>query len=273
MNLQYNKKAGISEIERKIIDKMSFLGKVVLHARDLEKEFKYTSKKSNLILSRLCQKGWLQRLKQGVYRIVPLGSDIANPVPEDAWVIAMELFSPCYISGWTAAEHWELTEQVFNSTFIFSGKKQNKKKHFIAGLVYQTKFISEKNIFGTKKLWSDNTNILIADIHRTIIDILDDPGIGGGGRHIIDIFKAYWQKKEADLEILIKYAEKIGSGAVFKRLGFMAEKIMHLPQNQLDKLRLRIRSGIIKFDPDGPSTGPISTRWGIRINIPLGDIS
>lgn len=273
MRSEYNKKqAGLGQAERHVIDTMTRLGKLVIRTDDLEKELHYTKTNSNLILSRLSKKGWLQRLRSGVYRIIAFGADNTNPTPEDAWAVAMELFSPCYITGWTAAEHWELTEQIFNSTIIFSAQKQRKKQHSIAGLIYRTKFIPLEDIFGTKKIWSSNKQILIADIHRTIIDILDDPEIGGGGRHTIDIVKNYWQKKEANIESLCQYAEKLKHGAVIKRLGFVAEKIMGLSSPLLEDLHSKIKTGIIKFDPNGPNSGPIITRWGIRINIPLGDI-
>ncbi|MCD6046796.1 MAG: hypothetical protein K0S08_443 [Gammaproteobacteria bacterium] len=274
MRLKYIKSQdGVSQLERQIIDTMIRMGKLAVRATDLEKEFGYSRTNANLALSRLCKKGWLQRLKSGVYKIVPLGSDNANPIPEDAWAIAMELFSPCYISGWPAAEHWDLTEQIFNSTVIFTAQKQRKREQSIAGLTYITKFISEENIFGTKKIWSSNKPVLIADIHRTIIDVLDNPEIGGGGRHTIEIVQAYFQKKEADPEILWQYAERLNHGAVFRRLGFVAEKIMHMPDSWLEKLQAKIKTGIINLDPNGPDSGPIITKWGIRINIPLEDFS
>ena len=75
--------------------------------------------------------------------------------------------------------------------------------------------------------------IAIADIHRTIIDILDDPELGGGGRQVIDIVKEYFQKSDADPDVLCQYAEKLGNGAVFKRLGFIAEKIAHFSSELL----------------------------------------
>ncbi len=274
MNLEYNEsQAGIGQAERRVLETMSRLGKTVIRATDLERELGYSRAVSNLVLSRLTKKGWLQRLKSGIYRIVPLGSESATPIPEDAWSIAMELFSPCYISGWTAGEHWELTEQIFNSTVIFTAQKQRKKDIIAAGLNYRTKSIPAKDIFGTKKIWSSNTPILIADMHRTIIDALDDPEIGGGARHTIDMVKAYMKHKDANPEILFQYAEKLKHGGVFKRLGFIAEKIMHLPKSYLDKVHSKIKSGIINLDPHGSNTGSIITKWGIRINIPLGDIS
>jgi predicted transcriptional regulator of viral defense system len=272
MNLKYNEtQAGVGQVERHVLDTMARLGKAVIRATDLESELGYSRAISNLVLSRLARKGWLQRLKSGIYRIVPLGSESA-PMPEDAWSIAMELFSPCYISGWTAAEHWELTEQIFNSTVVFTSQKQRKKNTIIAGLNYRTKSISDKDIFGTKKIWSSNTPILIADQHRTIIDALDDPEIGGGGRHTMDIVKAYVKLKEANPETLFQYAERLNHGNVFKRLGFIAEKIMDLPESYLNKIQAKIKTGIINLDPHCSNTGPIITKWGLRINIPLGDI-
>ena len=40
--------------------------------------------------------------------------------------------------------------------------------------------------------------------------------------------------KEANPEILFQYAEKLEHGGVFKRLGFLAEKIMHLPEINIE---------------------------------------
>lgn len=273
MNLEYhNIQAGAGQSERHVLEVLSRIGKSVIRARDLEDNLGLSRAASNLMLSRLCKKGWLQRLRPAQYRIVPLGSESSNPVPEDAWAIAAALFSPCYLSGWTAAEHWELTEQIFNSTVVFTGIKQKRKDLLVSGLKYRLKSIDQKNIFGIKKLWSSNSQIQIADIHRTIIDILDDPEIGGGGRHALDIVKAYFLHKDANLEMLFQYAEKLSHGAVFKRLGFIAEKFEKFSSSLLEKIHANIKSGIINFDSGGPSTGPIIRKWGIRINIPLGDL-
>lgn len=274
MNLKYNDvRLGVGQAERHVLDVMSRIGKPVIRASDLENELGFSRAMSNLMLSRLYRKGWVQRLLSGVYRLVPLGSGSANPVPEDAWAIAVELFSPCYISGWTAAEHWELTEQIFNSTVVFTTQKQRKKELVISGLKYRTKFIMPDNIFGIKKIWSSNTQIQIADLHRTIIDILDDPAMGGGGRHMVDIIKTYFQHQDANPEILYQYAEKLGHGAVFKRLGFIAESLKKFPLPLLEKLHTNTKTGIINLDPHGSDSGAIITKWGIRVNIPLGDLA
>lgn len=263
---------GLSESERLIIDSMTRIGKMIIRAEDLEKSFGHERSNANLSLSRLAKKGWLQRLGPGVYRILPLGSDSLNPTPDDPWVVAMELFAPCYISGWTAAEYWDLTEQIFNSIIVYTEQKQRKRYHKIANVNFITKAISSQTFFGMKKVWSNNFAIQIADIHKTIIDIMDDPEIGGGGRHTIEIFKAYCQKKEADIDTLWKYSELLNHGAVYKRLGFLLEKARPNQKEWADKFHSRIRSGLINFDAKGPKTGPIITKWGIRLNVPIEDV-
>lgn len=258
--------AGLSPGERLLIDDLVRRGKFVVRNEDLQ------VKNPKLTLSRLSKKGWMQRLRAGVYRIVPLGSDSGDPVPEDPKAIAMTLFAPCYIGGWTAAEHWGLTEQIFNVTIVLTAKKQRTSDHLIAGLTFKTRHMSQQNFFGTKKIWSADQVILLSDVHRTLIDILNDPAIGGGGRALVDIGRSYSEKKEADPEILWQYAQQLDQGAVFKRLGFLAEKILHLGDDYLARVRVKCKSGVILLDPRGPKTGPILTNWGLRVNIPLQDI-
>ncbi len=89
----------------------------------------------------------------------------------------------------------------------------------------------------------------------------------------MDIVKEYLNHKEVNTEILCQYAEKLGHAAVFKRLGFLAEKLGRFPTSLLENLHTNIKTGIINLDPHGQTSGPIITKWGIRVNIPLGDIT
>ena len=70
-------------------------------------------------LARLTRRGWLRRARRGLYLVVPLEADPGQrATAEDPWVLADQLFAPCYIGGWSAAEHWGLTEQLFRSTLV-----------------------------------------------------------------------------------------------------------------------------------------------------------
>ena len=66
------------------------------------------------LLSRWRQQGWLRRIGPGIYVPVPLDLAGSEQVVEDPWVLVPRLFERCYVGGWTAAHHWDLTEQLFN---------------------------------------------------------------------------------------------------------------------------------------------------------------
>src|SRR5258708_23258543 len=83
------------------------------------------------LLSRWKQQGWLRRIGHGLYVAVPLDLAGSEQVIADPWVLVPTLFNECYIGGWTAAHHLELTEQLFNGTLVFTARPFTEK-HVIA---------------------------------------------------------------------------------------------------------------------------------------------
>src|SRR3990172_7997678 len=75
------------------------------------------------MLSRWAKKGWLSRVRRGLYVRVPLESRTSDIPLEDPWIIADRLFSPCYIGGWSAAEYWDFTEQIFRTIVVMTIRK------------------------------------------------------------------------------------------------------------------------------------------------------
>jgi predicted transcriptional regulator of viral defense system len=270
MNIpSYNEQNSLSQRERLIVNSFIADGKQIIRLADLMPFLPTNPSNPNAVISRLAKKGFLQRLKAGVYRFTLPRSTWTNPVPEDAWMIARELFSPCYIGGWTAAEHWQLIEWPLQKTVIITGKKQRATEHSIAGLSFRTRCIPGKKVFGTEKILSHNAEIEMSDVHRTLIDILVDPSIGGGGPAAIDIATSYAKKNEADPDILLNYAQRLDNRAVFRRLGVIAEYIFCVPESYLAEVQSRCKDGLVLWDPQRPKSGPVINRWGIRMNMPI----
>src|SRR5215831_10401610 len=63
------------------------------------------------LLAYLARRGWLSRVRRGLYVAVPLDARRPGEWVEDPWVVAERIFSPCYVGGWSACQHWDLTEQ------------------------------------------------------------------------------------------------------------------------------------------------------------------
>ena len=129
---------GLGGSERRILAHLAALEKPVITAADLGIVVE-GREAANLILSRLARKGWLLRLRRGAYSVVSLSSASLTPSLEDPLAAAMRLFPPCYISGWTAAQQWDLTEQVFNSIAVYSARPQRRSSQTVGGLNFQAR--------------------------------------------------------------------------------------------------------------------------------------
>jgi predicted transcriptional regulator of viral defense system len=98
---------------------------------------------------------------------------------------------------------------------------------------------------------------------KTIIDMLDDPAIGGGIRHTADCLKVYIERDDASGDELLGVAERLGNRAVFKRLGFLAER-MPGQEELATACRERMSRGTAKLDPSA-SCPRLVTRWRLWV--------
>jgi predicted transcriptional regulator of viral defense system len=180
---------------------------------------------ARLYLSSWAKHGWLRRIRRGLYGPVDLAAEALEDSIIDPWAIVPQIFSPCYIGGWSAAQYWDFTEQIFESTVVFTSRRLNQKNQTIGSLSFLIKKIASDKMFGLKSIWKEGVKVQVSDPHKTIIDMLDDPSIGGGIRPTVDYFQKYLSSSHCDLNILFQYAEKMKNKSIFKRLGFILSKI------------------------------------------------
>jgi predicted transcriptional regulator of viral defense system len=215
------------------------------------------------LLARWNQQGWLKRLRRGLYAPVPLAARSGDQVLEDPWRLVPELFAPAYIGGASAAHHWDLTEQLFRSVFAFTGRPLRRRNQSIQGMPFVLRHVSPAKIFGTRSVWRGPVKVDVSDVHRTIVDMLDDPSCGGGIRHVADCLRTYFDRADASPETLVEYAKRLGNGAVLKRLGFLAER-----QGRDGSIASACAEGMtkgnVKLDPALPSPRLIR-RWRLWV--------
>jgi predicted transcriptional regulator of viral defense system len=216
------------------------------------------------LLSRWAKKGWLSRVRRGLYVPVPLESRTADVSLEDAWVIADKLFMPCYIGGWSAAEYWDLTEQMFRTVIVLTTQRPRERKLTIKGTEFLLRSIPDKAIFGINEVWRGQVKVNVSDITRTILDMMNDPHLGGGLRSTIDMFRNYINSDKKDFGLLIEYADQLGNGAVFKRLGFLLEKYAENEVGYIEQCRARLTTGNAKLDP-ALKASKLITKWRLWV--------
>jgi len=218
------------------------------------------------MLSRWASQGWVSRVQRGLYVFIPIEARSTDIALEDPWNVADQLFSPCYIGGWSAAEYWELTEQIFRTIVVMTTRKPRNRKPVIKGSSFLLRTIPENALFGVKPVWRGQVKINVSDPTRTLLDMLNDPGLGGGLRPMVDVFNTYMASKEKDIDLLIKYAVILGNGAVFKRLGFIATRFAPTEQVLIDSCRARLTKGNAKIDPSMPADKLITT-WNLWVPV------
>jgi predicted transcriptional regulator of viral defense system len=111
------------------------------------------------LLARFAAQGWLTRLRRDAYRTVPMGATNPAEIREDPWLVADHAFSPCYFGGWTACEHWGLTEQLFRDVIVVTGRRVRYREVMIQDTKYLLHVRQEKAFFGLRlsRLQAHNT--------------------------------------------------------------------------------------------------------------------
>lgn len=173
------------------------------------------------------------------------------------------------VAGCRACEYWDLTEQLFRSVLVVSGRKIRDREPVIQGTRFRVTVRAADKLFGTKPVWRNQVRVAVSDPTRTVVDILDDPTLGGGMRNVADVLHAYLSSAHRDDALLVTYADQLGNGAVFKRLGFVVEHLRVEAAGLVATCLQRRNSGLITLDPSVDVKGRIVRRWGLRANVTL----
>lgn len=214
------------------------------------------------------KQGVIRRIARGLYVPVQPSALGQTQVLDDPWILVPDLYDPGYIGGWSALEHWELTEQLFRSICVLTSKRTSYGETKHQGIGFYIKYTPAKNLFGTKTIWRDSKKLQVSDPQKTILDIIDDPYLGAGLQHTMDCvseFKKIFGDQES-LDRLLAYAVKTGNGALFKKLGFIAERLK-FGDLFIDQCAKHLTKGYAYLDKNS-GDNKLVTKW--RLWVPRG---
>lgn len=209
--------------------------------------------------------GWLARVRRGVYVPVPIESETPDVALDDPWAVATAMFEPCYIGGWSAAEHWGLTEQIFQSLCVMTAKRPHDRKPVLRKARFELHTVPATQFVGLKSVWRGGTRVQVSDPARTLIDMLANPALGGGIRHVAEMLTNLLSEQPKEADKLRIHAAKLGTGSVYKRLGFLLQRD-HSDQGALiEACRANLSAGYAKLDPALPADRLI-TAWRVWVS-------
>ncbi|MEA2057918.1 MAG: type IV toxin-antitoxin system AbiEi family antitoxin domain-containing protein [Actinomycetota bacterium] len=238
-----------------------FTAEDAVEALDLDVE------RTRRLVRYLADRGWLDRVRHGLYLPVPLDSHRSGEAHQDPWVVANVVFDPAYIAGWSAAAHWDLTEQIFRDVLVVTGQRPRNRTPTIGATTFVLHSLDPTKHFGLVPVWRGSQRIDVTDPSRTVIDLLANPTWGGGIRQVTEVVAEYFEGDHRDDSLLVEYGDRLGIGAVFKRLGFLIEESDIDAPRLVERCLERRTTGVNDLDPSIDAEGRAVSRWGIRANV------
>src|SRR6202035_916571 len=107
------------------------------------------------------------------------------------------------------------TEQVFRTLLVVTARRVRHRDLDVQGLPFHLTVRDQEAMFGTVSVWRGQNRVPVSDPSRTVIDVLDDPRLGGGIRTVADVLREYLQGEHRDDDQLVEYGDRLGNRAVF----------------------------------------------------------
>ena len=214
-----------------------------------------------LLLHMLERGGWVERIERGKYVILPLEAEKGRYTLHE-FVVGSVLVDPSAIAYWSALHYHGLTEQMPNVVFVQTTSRKKRRELTVFGIRYRIVRAIRRKFFGLEPLWIEGLKVYVTDREKTVIDCLDKPQHCGG---VIEVYKAL-REEGVNVGRLTEYLEMFGSGAVAKRLAYLA-KLAGIEVEVPDHL---LKKGVVLLDPTMPKKGRVDRSLRLLINVELG---
>jgi predicted transcriptional regulator of viral defense system len=255
----------LSSSETNLLSQLAAQGKSIFSISDA-KQLWESPTPIKTTLHRLEKKGWVLRVKRGIYLVVPLEAGPERTWTESPLVIAPYLIQPSSAAYWTALNYWQMTEQIPRITFVQSTKRKLPVE--ILGMRFQFITIKNKRFFGVIERSLNDKNFHVTDREKTLLDCANRPDLSGGILQLAEVLENSYT--EIEWSKLNTYFKRWGGGTVIKRLGYLIDRLQ-IPitgrEQHLSNWQKMISRGISLLEPGGSKSGPIVSQWGLRINI------
>ena len=126
---------------------------------------------------------------------------------ENPYVKIAKAYPDCYLASWSAAEYWDVIDELPREIILFSTKLEEAKK--INDLMVQVKKVPEEFFFDILEQETIDGCFLVSSPEKTLIDCFAYPEWAGGIRQVDYIFSIYAESNLYNPSLLLKKAKKI----------------------------------------------------------------
>jgi len=164
----------------------------------------------------LVKKGWLERLRPGLFQLVPADRGVDGVADTNPLAAGAVLVGPCFFSFGTACTHHGLTEQRFAEVYVAC--RQRRPAASIRAVRYVFVHVRADRFFGFDETSVLGSAVQMATIERALLDSVDRPALAGGMREVSSIVGR--AARRVSWKTLVEYARRWNSSALVQRLGY-----------------------------------------------------
>jgi predicted transcriptional regulator of viral defense system len=258
----------LSQNESKVVLDLEWRSQKTVSLDEIQMLLACSDSYARFMAHQLVKKGWLERLRPGLYQLVPAERG-REGVPDTNPLIAGTFFvSPYFFSFGTACTHHRLTEQVFSEIYIAT--RIRRKPRIVRARKYIFLSVPDDRFFGFAETEVLGATVQMAIAERALIDAIDRPRYAGG---ISEVFRMVTRAgQRISWEVLLDCARRFNQSALVQRLGYLLElSPVKVPQNMLVALHRLVKPGSkipLGSRAKWGSHGPLSREWNVVENVP-----
>lgn len=223
---------------------------------------------ARLLAHKLVKKGWLERMKPGLYHFIPASRGPQGVPDSNPFLVASLLPKPSFFSFGTACTHHGFTEQVFAQMYVAC--RTTRRPLAIRGKCFIFVQLSAPRFFGHQTVSIFGLPVVMATPERALLDALDRPRYAGGIGEVSRMLsraipRISWPQ-------LLNLATRWKQSALVQRLGYFLDlHQIEIPQRIRASLRKLLRPGNKVFlgaRGQWGTSGPLDTSWNVVQNVP-----
>ena len=209
----------LSKAEADVVLNLEWNDRKAVTSADLRSMVGGSASRAKFLAHRLVAKGWLERIKRGVFQLVPADRGPEGISDTNALAAGALLVSPYFYSFGTACTHHGFTEQVFAEAYVAC--RIAKRPATVRGTRFVFVRMSEKRFFGFVDVDVLGEKVRMATPERTLLDAIDRPQLAGGLPEVSRIVakaaeRVSWPK-------VFDHAKRWNESALVQRLGYLLD--------------------------------------------------
>ena len=260
-----NTKQFLNPRETGVISRLSYEKLSVITRDQFDRLFQFPPKARDKTITRLIKKGILKIVKKGVYFYSPLESGPAGSNINE-YIVPPLLFPKgnYYIGYSTIYNYYGFSDQISQTMYILNTTVQRQK--YIGNMLFKLVRISPKRMYGLERIKIRNSEVVVSDKERTLVDLVYFPDPVGGLKKALDILKSEAAAGKINIKKLVKYTVRFPSVSTRKRIGFVAEQCKIRDAALRPLLKSVGKTSLITLYGSKSRKGATNNKWKVIID-------